>query len=117
SVLHALHSRHRSSTSYRPSLVNSACGRRPEITARRALARPRVECFSSRVAMYDGHMVAPVSLRHSPLPLHISMSVAIPPSRLQSRLVLISMAWYVGPWRRFSRGDGPSTTLPGFMRL
>src|SRR5215470_18952333 len=108
SVLHALHSRHRSSTLYRPWLVNSACGRRPEIMARRALARPRVECCSSRVAMYDGHIVAPVSLRHSPLPLHMSMAVANPPSRLQSRLVLMSIVWYVGPCRRFSRGDGPS---------
>src|SRR3989442_11485741 len=39
---------------------------------RSALARPRVECSSSFVAMYDGHIVPSSFLRHSPTPLHIS---------------------------------------------
>ena len=115
--MHALHSRHRSSVSYMALLVNAACGTRPASTARRALARPRVECVSSRVAMYDGHIVPSLSLRQAPLPLHMSMAVAKPPSRVKSRLVLNSIARYAGPWRRFSVGAGPSTTLPGFMRL
>ena len=49
--MHALHSRHRSSTSCMRRLVNSEAGSTPESTARSALALPRVECSSSRVAM------------------------------------------------------------------
>ena len=40
------------------------------------LARPRVECASSRVTMYDGHIVPSRFLRHSPTPLHISTARA-----------------------------------------
>ncbi|MDQ7053889.1 MAG: hypothetical protein Q9P14_13740 [candidate division KSB1 bacterium] len=53
-------------------LVNSSGGNNPESAARNALARPRVLCISSRVAMKLGHMVPMVRLRQIPAPLHIS---------------------------------------------
>ena len=46
---------------------------------RSTLARPRVEADSSRVAMYDGHMVPESFLRQAPTPLHISTAPAMPP--------------------------------------
>ena len=52
------------------------------MVSRRTLARPRVECCSSRVAMYDGHIVPSSVLRHAPRPLHISMAPATPPFRV-----------------------------------
>src|SRR6266852_4626571 len=79
SALQPLHSRQRSITSKRRRPVKSAAGTRPESTARRALARPRVECSSSLVAMYEGHIVPSSFLRHSPTPLHISTAAAKPP--------------------------------------
>ena len=50
----------------------------PDSAARSMLARPRVLCSSSRVAMKLGHMAPVVSLRQTPAPLHISTAVAIP---------------------------------------
>ena len=47
------------------------------MAARRRLARPLVECSSSRVAMKEGHMV-PSGLRQAPMPLHISMAPSNP---------------------------------------
>src|SRR2546428_11147063 len=79
SALQPLHSRHRSITSKSRRPVNSLGGSRPDSTARRALARPRVECSSSFVAMYDGHIVPSSVLRHTPTPLHISTAAAKPP--------------------------------------
>ena len=66
SALHPLHSRHRSITPIIRSLVSASCGSAPDIAPRNAFARPRVECSSSRVTMYDGHIVPPRTLRHAP---------------------------------------------------
>ena len=77
SLLHALHSRHRSSTSFTAGSVRSpitgplparpvaSC---PDRASRKTLARPRVLCCSSQVAWYDGHMSPWRFLRHSPTP-------------------------------------------------
>ena len=51
SALHPLHSRHRSSVSYSSFPVNSYAGNLPDKISRIKLARPRVECLSSMVAM------------------------------------------------------------------
>src|SRR5262245_54563233 len=87
SALHPLHSRQRSITSYSRRPAKSAAGTRPDSTARSALARPRVECSSSRVAMYDGHMVPSSFLRQTPTPLHISTAAAKPPCAEKSSSV------------------------------
>src|SRR5215472_19370301 len=87
SALQPLHSRQRSITSYRRLPVNSAAGSRPDSTARSALARPRVLCSSSFVAMYDGHIVPSSFLRQTPTPLHISTDAANPPCAEKSRSV------------------------------
>src|SRR5215471_3378851 len=97
SALHALHSRQRSMTSYSRRLVKSEGGTRPESTARSALARPRVECSSSFVAMYDGHMVPSSVLRQAPTPLHISIAAANPPCSEKSRSVFGSQVVYWAP--------------------
>ena len=75
-------------TSWRRVPVNSDGGSRPESTARSALARPRVECSSSFVAMYEGHMVPSSVLRHTPTPLHSSTAPAKPPWPEKSRSVV-----------------------------
>ena len=88
SALQALHSRQRSITSYKPfagELLLWAPAPRSRFAS--ALARPRVECSSSRVPMYDGHMVPSSFLRHSPMPLHISTARAKPPWPLKSNVV------------------------------
>src|SRR5258705_11837350 len=97
SALQPLHSRQRSITSYRRRPVNSLAGTLPESTARSALARPRVECSSSRVAMYDGHMVPSSFFRHTPTPLHISTAAAKPPWAEKSSRVLGSQVLYSVP--------------------
>ena len=53
----------------------------PVIARRSTLARPRVECASSRVAMYDGHIVPSRVLRQAPTPLHASTARPKPPLR------------------------------------
>ena len=58
---------------------------------RSIVARARVECSSSRVAMKEGHM-PPSSLRQAPWLLHISTCAPKPPSSLKSRYVGTSMA-------------------------
>ena len=68
-----------------------------EIAARRAFARPRVECSSSRVAMYDGHIAPALSLRHAPTPLHRSIAPANPPSAWKSSRVGTCSVWYSVP--------------------
>src|SRR5258705_12583654 len=97
SALQPLHSRQRSIPSWRRLPVNSLAGSRPESTLRSALARPRVECSSSLVAMYDGHIVPSSFLRHSPTPLHISTAAAYPPCCEKSRSVIGSHVLYVAP--------------------
>src|SRR5262245_33127446 len=87
SALQPLHSRQRSITSNRRLPVNSPAGARPDRTARSALARPRVECSSSRVAMYEGHIVPSSFFRHTPTPLHISTAAAKPPCSEKSSSV------------------------------
>ena len=85
SALQALHSMQRSITSNMRSLVSSSCGSVPDSAARSALARPRVECSSSRVAMKLGHMVPSVRLRQMPAPLHISTARVKPWSLRKAR--------------------------------
>src|SRR5512134_2778519 len=113
SALHALHSRQRSMTSCKRLPVNSDLGTSPAITLRKALARPRVECSSSRVPMYDGHMVPSSFLRHSPMPLHISTARAKPPCSLKSKVVCGSQVLYCGLIFNDSVIAGASTILPG----
>ena len=60
SALHALQATQSSMTPYKSGPVSSDAGSWPDRTARKALARPRVLCFSSRVTMKLGHIV-PVS--------------------------------------------------------
>src|SRR5262245_4593122 len=97
SALHPLHSRQRSMTSYRRRPAKSAGGTLPESTARSALARPRVVCSSSRVAMYDGHIVPSSFFRQTPTPLHISTAAAKPPCDEKSRSVFGSHVLYAVP--------------------
>ena len=79
SLLHARHSRQRSRASCRPG-SSSPCGPSWPVIARRStLARPRVECASSRVAMYEGHIVPSPVLRQAPTPLHASTARPKPP--------------------------------------
>src|SRR5215470_6364403 len=117
SALQALHSKQRSMTSCKRLPVNSSFGTLPERTERNALALPRVECSSSRVPMYDGHMVPSSFLRHSPMPLHISTARTKPPCSLKSRVVRGSQVLYCGLILSDSVIDGESTTFPGFIRL
>src|SRR5262245_57811249 len=97
SALQPLHSRQRSMTSWRRLPVNSLGGSRPDSTARSALARPRVECSSSFVAMYEGHILPSSFLRHSPTPLHISTAAAKPPCAEKSSRVAGCHVVYVAP--------------------
>ncbi len=50
----------------------------PETASRSVLARPRVECSSSRVTRKLGHIVPASNLRQWPLLLHISTALANP---------------------------------------
>src|SRR5262249_30584959 len=112
SALQALHSRQRSMTSYSLRPVKSEVGTRPESTARSALARPRVECSSSFVAMYEGHIVPSVVLRQTPAPLHISTDAAKPPCFEKSSNVTGSHALQSGPNLGCSASGGLSRRLP-----
>ena len=71
-------------------------GRLPDIAARSRLARPRVECSSSRVAIKEGHIV-PSSLRQAPIPLHISTAPAKSASSEKSNVAGKDWARYCGP--------------------
>src|SRR5215831_17942804 len=64
--LHPLHSRQRSRVSYRSLPVKSSAGSFPERISRIRLARPRVECLSSSVTMYEGHIVPSFFFRQTP---------------------------------------------------
>ena len=81
SALQALQPRQRSSASSTRSSDSLSGGSRPSSSARSRLARPRVECSSSLVAMNDGHMVPTSSLRQTPAPLQSSTAPAKPPWR------------------------------------
>src|SRR3954465_9375730 len=91
SALQPLHSRHRSRASCSSGLVKASLGKSPLMAERSRLARPRVECFSSSVTIYEGHIVPDRRLRHSPLPLHISMARSKPPSFSKEKCVLTGM--------------------------
>src|SRR5215510_2040189 len=97
SALHPLHSRHKSMTSWSRRPVKALAGSAPDRTASKAFARPRVECSSSRVAMYEGHMVPSSVLRHTPTPLHISTAAAKPPWLPKSSRVRGSQVTYCEP--------------------
>ena len=87
SLLHALHSRHRSSTSWTRGSVNPWKPSWPVIANRSRLARPRVLSFSSRVAWNEGHIVPSRFFRQAPTPAHISAAGSRPPSALKSKVV------------------------------
>src|SRR5882672_3258337 len=82
SRLQPLHETHRSRVSNISSDVKASFAFRapncPEIASRSVFARPRVRCFSSPVARYEGHMVPASNLRQWPLLLHISTAAANP---------------------------------------
>ena len=59
---------------------HSFTGKVPLTTDLRALALARVECSSSLVTIYEGHIVPLETLRHAPCPLHISIAFINPPS-------------------------------------
>ena len=82
SDLQALHETHRSIASATSGLVSPPRPSTPfDKASRSALARPRVESFSSRVAMNGGHMVPSPTLRQTADPLHASTAWAKPTSR------------------------------------
>src|SRR5690349_10239744 len=112
SALHALHDRHKSSASATASSVNEPSVP-PASASNRIRARPRVECISSRVAMYDGHIVPASVLRHLPMPTHLSAAPARPPSAPRSKWVSTER-YDVRNLRCESMGNG-STRLPGFI--
>src|SRR5918997_3192259 len=79
SDLHALQPTHRSMTSFIFSPVSSSGGRVPSRTERSMFARARVVSCSSKVTMYEGHIVPEFFLRQKPDPLHSSTAEANPP--------------------------------------
>src|ERR1700728_4777670 len=87
SLLHALHSKHKSNASKTAGSLNPVRPSCPVRARRKVLARPRVLCCSSRVAWYDGHMVPLRFLRHSPTPAHSSVERTSPPSAEKSNVV------------------------------
>src|SRR6516165_4654777 len=87
SLLHALHSKHKSSASRTAGPVSPDRPSCPVSASRSVLARPRVLCCSSQVAWYDGHIVPPRFLRHSPTPAHNSTARVRPPSAEKSNVV------------------------------
>ena len=114
SVVHALHIRHRSRISCSRSPPSAVAGSGSLSAFTRALARPRVECSSSRVAMYDGHITPDVLLRHSPMFMHRSAAARMPPTTSKSSCVLIGTAGVMAASRRLSVIGAASTILPGF---
>src|SRR5580658_10089606 len=70
SEAHALHERQRSSASRTSALRQFAGVRSAWNISPSTLARPRVEWTSSRVARYEGHIVAASSRRQRPTPTH-----------------------------------------------
>src|SRR5918993_5864408 len=81
SRLQPLHETHRSSAAFTASSPSAPSWF--DRARRKVLARPRVRCFSSSVARYDGHMVPASNLRQWPLLLHISTALSKPPHSSQ----------------------------------
>ena len=118
SLLHALQLRQSSNASFKSSEANPS-GSFPSKTCRNTFARPRVESFSSFVAMYEGHIVPPdwAIFRQTPAPLQLSITPVIPPSLRQANTVSGSGSTYSGEnLRSLSIGSG-STILPGLNTL
>ena len=99
SLLHALHDRHNMSDSYSASSANPFGSRSPLNASWSSRARPRVECISSRVAMYDGHITPASVLRVAWNAARISV---IAPNPSTSRPKTISPAFS----RRLRRAGG-----------
>jgi hypothetical protein len=96
------------------AIAEAGFAERPAIVERSMLARPRVECCSSRVAMYDGHIVPSSVLRHAPRPLHISTAPAKPPTLEVEKVAGFgASSAAVTQVRRQRRA---STILPGLNR-
>lgn len=82
SLLHPLQARQRSRASRTASLRQpSPTGPALSAISCSSRARPRVECFSSRVTMKLGHITPPDRWRHLPTPKQRpAASVKLPPS-------------------------------------
>src|SRR5690554_4678451 len=89
------------------------------MNSRNTLARPRVDLYSSRVAMKVGHIVPPTIslLRQSPDPLHFSMLRMYPLYLEKSNSVLNSGVGSPGTTLRLSVIEGVSVILPGLNML
>ena len=73
--------------SCRRSSPSAALGSGCDSARTSALARPRVLCSSSRVAMYDGHITPVDPLRHTPMFMHRSAAPRMPPVPLNESRV------------------------------
>ncbi len=101
-------------TANRPALP---CGSGSDSALTSALARPRVVCSSSRVAMNDGHITPVDPFRHTPMFMQRSAAPRIPPVASNDRSVVSGWAAGSTGSRRLSVIEGASTILPGFKRL
>src|ERR1700684_1294617 len=90
SALHPLHDRHKSSASLTAGSAKPSGNRSVVKASNKIRARPRVEWISSRVAMYEGHIVPASVLRHLPIPTHLSAAPTSPSSALKLKCVAIS---------------------------
>src|ERR1039457_6442611 len=116
SLLQLLHDRQRSSALC-TALSVKVFRVLPESASNKIRARPRVECISSRVAMYDGHMVPASVLRHLPIPAHLSTAPASPSSARKSKCVSTGRGRYADPCLRCESSGRGSTRLPGLSIL
>ena len=80
-----------------------------------ALARPRVLCSSSRVAMYDGHITPVEPLRQTPMFMHRSAAPRMPPVLANESRVESSNTLGSATSRRLSVIGGALTIFPGFI--
>ena len=64
----------------------------PDRTPLRAFALPLVECTSSLVAIYEGHIAPALSFLQAPTPIHFSTAPSKPPSSLKSKTVSIDLS-------------------------
>src|SRR5215211_6495377 len=115
SVLQALHPTQRSMTSFMRRPVSSSGGRVPSITDLSMLALALVVSCSSRVTMYEGHIVPPVLLRQKPLPLHSSTAFAKPPWSSKERFDFMGRRLRPGPIRSCRSIGGGFMITPGFI--
>src|SRR5579863_375879 len=101
SVAQPLHERQRSSASKTSLFLHDSMVVSPWKSSTKSLARPLVECISSCVTRYDGHMTPLVSLRHFPTPTQRSSALwSEPPSCSNGNAVATNSDFrYFGPYR------------------